>query len=109
MIRPGSSSRPAAAAESWIAASTTDYFFAQTLVAAGVGVALIPEVALHLFPGLVVVPVEPSRPTRYVGMAVTDRRRARPHVAGIADALLAAAGAAGPRRGNPGGDPPGGS
>ncbi|MEU9835231.1 LysR substrate-binding domain-containing protein [Streptosporangium sp. NPDC048047] len=96
-----------AGSELRVAAATTDYFFAQTLVAAGVGVALIPEVALHPFPDLVVVPVEPPRPTRYVGMAVTDRRRARPHVAGLAGALLAAAGAAGPRRA--GVERPGGS
>ncbi|WP_412540260.1 LysR family transcriptional regulator [Longispora sp. K20-0274] len=69
-----------------ILAATTDYFFAQSLVAAGVGVALIPEIAL-LPPGDAVVPValEGPRPVRHIGVA-TPRRSPHP----LAEALLAA-------------------
>lgn len=70
-----------------VAASTTDYFFAQVLVAAGVGIALIPHVALRPSAELAVVPIRPPRPARYVGVAVAQRRLAEPHVAGLADAL----------------------
>ncbi|WP_433256757.1 LysR family transcriptional regulator [Streptosporangium sp. CA-135522] len=75
-----------------VSAATTDYFFAQTMVAAGVGIALIPQVALQPSAELAVLPVEPPRPARYIGMAVTRRRRTQPHVADLTAALLAAAG-----------------
>ncbi|MER5318508.1 LysR family transcriptional regulator [Streptosporangium roseum] len=70
-----------------VSASTTDYFFAQVLVAAGVGIALIPQVALQPSAELAIVPIRPPRPARYVGVAVAHRRLAEPHVAGLADAL----------------------
>jgi molybdate transport repressor ModE-like protein len=68
-----------------VACRGTDYVFAQSLVKAAVGIALIPAVAL--VPdraGLAVVELEPPRPTRWIGV-VTARRR-RPNL--LADALL---------------------
>jgi molybdate transport repressor ModE-like protein len=62
----------------------TDYQFAQSLVRAGVGISMIPEVALTSDPaGLVAVPMRPPGPCRFVGVA-TPRRR--PSV--LATALL---------------------
>jgi DNA-binding transcriptional LysR family regulator len=53
----------------------TDYIFAQELVRAGVGISLIPSVALtNDSAGLAFVALDPPRPTRYVG-AVVGRRR----------------------------------
>ncbi|MFE6749826.1 LysR family transcriptional regulator [Kitasatospora purpeofusca] len=69
-----------------VAGSTTDYFFARSLVAAGVGVSLVPQVALDPpQPGTRVVPVTPPRPARHFGLALPGRRRPRPY----ADALAA--------------------
>ncbi|WP_406312901.1 LysR substrate-binding domain-containing protein [Streptosporangium sp. NBC_01639] len=67
-----------------ISGSTTDYFFAQTLVTAGVGVSLVPRVSLD--PAALSLPIRPPRPTRYIGVATVLRRRPQPHV----DALVAA-------------------
>ncbi|MFC4058418.1 LysR family transcriptional regulator [Planomonospora corallina] len=67
-----------------VSGSTTDYFFAQALVAAGVGVSLVPRICLD--PSALHVPVRPPRPTRYVGTVTAVRRRPQPHV----DALVAA-------------------
>jgi DNA-binding transcriptional LysR family regulator len=65
----------------------TDYTFAQALVRAGVGISLIPSVALTTDAGgLAIVALEPPRPTRYVGVAMARRRRPQP----LAQALLAA-------------------
>ncbi|MFJ9943100.1 LysR family transcriptional regulator [Streptomyces erythrochromogenes] len=77
-----------------VGASTTDYFFAQTLVAAGVGVSLVPQVALAGVPGAVAVRVEPPRPARHIGLVLPRRRRADPRAEALADALTAAATAA---------------
>ncbi|MGW6874200.1 LysR family transcriptional regulator [Streptomyces xanthophaeus] len=77
-----------------VAASTTDYFFAQTLVAAGVGVSLVPEVALTPGPDLVAVRVAAPRPARHIGVATARRRRPRPYTEALASALTAAADAA---------------
>ncbi|GAA2306364.1 LysR family transcriptional regulator [Nonomuraea roseoviolacea subsp. roseoviolacea] len=66
------------------AGGTSDYFFAQALVAAGVSVSLIPEVALdRSATGVAVVPIRPPRPARHVGL-VTSRRPADP---GLVEAL----------------------
>ncbi|MGW6983188.1 LysR family transcriptional regulator [Streptomyces sp. NPDC054932] len=73
-----------------VAASTTDYFFAQTLVAAGVGVSLIPHVSLAPTQESAVVRVEPPRPARHIGL-VLPRRRPQPHAQALAAALTAAA------------------
>ncbi|MGW0282002.1 LysR family transcriptional regulator [Streptomyces sp. NPDC003236] len=51
--------------------TTTDYSFARSLVAAGVGVSLIPSIALTPeVAGLRAVPIDPPTPTRYIGVAV---------------------------------------
>ncbi|NUT12726.1 MAG: LysR family transcriptional regulator [Nonomuraea sp.] len=70
------------------AGATSDYFFAQSLVAAGVSVSLIPQVALDLSAaGLAVVPILPPRPTRYIGVATVRRRRPEPLVDRLVDAF----------------------
>lgn len=72
---------------------TSDYFFAQSLVSAGVSVSLIPLVALdHSAADLAVVPIRPPRPTRYIGVATARRRRPQPLVESLVDALLQAVG-----------------
>ncbi|MCP3802292.1 LysR family transcriptional regulator [Allokutzneria sp. A3M-2-11 16] len=73
-----------------VSASTTDYFFAQALVEAGVGIALIPLVALRKTPSLVVIPVARPRPARRIGVVVAARARSRPPVATLVDALRSA-------------------
>ncbi|WP_329561789.1 LysR substrate-binding domain-containing protein [Kitasatospora sp. NBC_01266] len=70
-----------------VAAATTDYFFAQALVGAGVGVSLIPGIALvPPTPELAVVPLDPPGPARHIGVATARRARPQP----LAGALLAA-------------------
>lgn len=69
-----------------IACRGTDYIFAQSLVRAGIGVSLVPQVALvGDRGGLAVVPLRRPGPVRYVGVA-TPARRVRP----LATALLRA-------------------
>nr|WP_296066581.1 LysR family transcriptional regulator [uncultured Actinoplanes sp.] len=64
----------------------TDYIFAQSLVRAGVGISMIPQVALTADQGgLAMVPLAPPCPSRYIGV-VTARGRHRP----LADALMRA-------------------
>ncbi|MEU1012455.1 LysR family transcriptional regulator [Streptomyces sp. NPDC005890] len=68
--------------------TTTDYFFARSLVAAGMGISLIPSIALiPTLPGLHTVPVEPPAPTRHIGVATIRRRRDHPHVTMFVQAL----------------------
>ncbi|MCY0943163.1 LysR family transcriptional regulator [Streptomyces antarcticus] len=74
-----------------VAASTTDYFFAQTLVGAGVGVSLVPHVSLAPSPGLVAVRVEPPRPARRIGVVLPRGRHSRPYARALTDALTATA------------------
>ncbi|MFJ6479029.1 MULTISPECIES: LysR family transcriptional regulator [unclassified Streptomyces] len=76
-----------------VAASTTDYFFAQTLVAAGVGVSLIPDVSLTRAGESTAVRVDPPRPARHIGLVLPRRRRPHPHTKALATALTAAAAA----------------
>lgn len=78
-----------------VGASTTDYFFAQTLVAAGVGVSLVPRVALAGAAESVAVRVEPPRPARHIGLVLPRRRRADPRAEALAEALVTAASTAG--------------
>ncbi|MFF3212829.1 LysR family transcriptional regulator [Streptomyces sp. NPDC002886] len=101
-----------------VAASTTDYFFARSLVTAGVGVALIPRIALppegtdgagagdrdrhahghgagnaegdRAARGATVVPVEPPSPARHIGVLTLRRRRPHPYAATLTEALTAA-------------------
>ncbi|CAM5313886.1 LysR family transcriptional regulator [Streptomyces avidinii] len=78
-----------------VAASTTDYFFAQSLVAAGVGVALIPHVSLEPAgsggaEAVAVVPVEPPRPARHIGVVTPRLRHPHPHARALTEALTEA-------------------
>ncbi|MFJ9831636.1 LysR substrate-binding domain-containing protein [Streptomyces sp. NPDC101169] len=67
--------------------TTTDYSFARSLVAAGVGVSLIPSIALTPeVPGLRAVPIDPPTPTRSIGVAV-PRHCDHPPVATLVQAL----------------------
>ncbi|MBB6346325.1 molybdate transport repressor ModE-like protein [Nonomuraea muscovyensis] len=76
--------------EPMFAGQTSDYFFAQSLVAAGVSVSLIPRVALdHAATGLAVVPIRPPCPTRHIGIATARRRHPQPLVDKLVHALLA--------------------
>ncbi|WP_330236735.1 LysR family transcriptional regulator [Streptomyces sp. NBC_00566] len=75
--------------------TTTDYFFACSLVAAGLGVSLIPSIALaSALPGLRVVPVSPPAPARHIGVAVPRGRGHHPSVATLLRALQDGAAAA---------------
>ncbi|MFB7668302.1 LysR family transcriptional regulator [Kitasatospora sp. NPDC056138] len=68
--------------------TTTDYFFARSLVAAGMGISLIPSIALNpRVPGLRTVPIEPPVPTRHIGVATISRRRDHPRVMTLIQAL----------------------
>ncbi|MEZ0069551.1 molybdate transport repressor ModE-like protein [Streptacidiphilus sp. MAP12-20] len=58
-----------------ISCNSTDYAFAQSLVGAGVGIALIPEIALSHAPDLAVVPLAAPSPVRHLGLALSRRRR----------------------------------
>lgn len=67
--------------------TTTDYFFARSLVAAGVGISLIPSIALTPpIPGLCTVPMKSPGPVRHIGVAAINRGD-RPHVTALIDAL----------------------
>ncbi|GAA2688908.1 MULTISPECIES: LysR family transcriptional regulator [Actinoplanes] len=75
-----------------VACRGTDYQFAQSLVRAGVGVSMIPEVALTTDPaGLVAVPLAGPGPCRYVGVAL-PRRRPAPLAVALVRALQEALG-----------------
>jgi DNA-binding transcriptional LysR family regulator len=68
--------------------TTTDYFFARSLVAAHMGVSLIPSIALTPeVPGLCTVPVEPPAPARHIGVATLGHRRARAEITALVRAL----------------------
>ena len=83
--------------------STTDYFFARSLVAAGVGLSLIPTVALApSLPGVQTVPLAPPAPARHIGAAVLRRGPMRPAVSTLIAALREyAEGATAPAAGPP--------
>ncbi|WEB38602.1 LysR family transcriptional regulator [Streptomyces yunnanensis] len=71
-----------------VRSTTTDYFFARSLVAAGMGISLVPSIALvPTVPGLHAVPIEPPAPTRHIGVVTLDRARDRPHVTAFIQAL----------------------
>ena len=72
-----------------VACRGTDYVFTQSLVGAGVGVSLIPHVALTGLPQLSVVPLRPPRPMRYIGVVTPRRRRPQPLATALHEALTA--------------------
>lgn len=56
-----------------VACRGSDYFFVQTMVAAGIGVALVPDVALGIrLDGVTVRPLRPT-PVRYIGALLPKR------------------------------------
>jgi DNA-binding transcriptional LysR family regulator len=78
----------------------TDYVFAQSLVRAGVGISLIPHIALTADTGgVAMVPLEPPRPSRYVGVVMARRRReqslARSMLSALQDTVALATATAG--------------
>ncbi|MCQ9131633.1 LysR family transcriptional regulator [Streptomyces hilarionis] len=70
-----------------IRGTTTDYFFARSLVAAGLGISLIPSIALAPgIPGLSSVPITSPAPVRHIGVAAIGGRD-RPDVTTLVHAL----------------------
>ncbi|MEV4348865.1 LysR family transcriptional regulator [Actinoplanes sp. NPDC049596] len=67
-----------------VACRGTDYVFAQSLVRAGVGISMIPRVAL--VPGLRTLALRPPCPTRYIGI-VMPKRRPNPLAENLREAL----------------------
>ncbi|MFI1422924.1 LysR family transcriptional regulator [Streptomyces sp. NPDC020731] len=58
-----------------VRSTTTDYFFARSLVAAGLGISLIPSIAqTPQVAGVRAVPIVPPAPTRHIGVATILRR-----------------------------------
>ncbi|GIF74958.1 LysR family transcriptional regulator [Asanoa siamensis] len=71
-----------------VACRGTDYVFAQSLVKVGVGISLVPHTALTADAGgLVMVPLEPPRPARHIGVAIARRRAQDPATRALVDAL----------------------
>lgn len=67
--------------------TTSDYFFARSLVAAGVGISLVPSISLlPEIPGLATVPIRHPRPIRHIGVAALSRSD-RPHLTTLIRAL----------------------
>lgn len=71
-----------------VVCTSTDYLFTQSLVEAGVGLALVPRIALatHMR-GLAFTMLEQPRPTRHIGVLTAPRRWPQPLVDGLVGAL----------------------
>ncbi|MEU3739804.1 LysR family transcriptional regulator [Streptomyces sp. NPDC032198] len=70
-----------------VRSTTTDYFFARSLVAAGLGISLIPSIAQSpQVAGVRTVPIAPPTPVRHIGVA-TILRRDHPQVMTLVQAL----------------------
>ena len=68
-----------------------DFYTTMSLVAAGLGVALVPRLAQAAVPpGAVIRPLEPPAPARHVFAATRAGAERRPTVAAVLDALMAA-------------------
>jgi len=75
-----------------VAVDADDYPTSQGLVAAGVGVALVPGLALGaVHPAVVVRPIREHRPVRHIHAIVRDAGSLHPTVRTFLDALLDAA------------------
>jgi DNA-binding transcriptional LysR family regulator len=73
--------------ESVTACNGTDYVFAQSLIRAGVGIGMVPQIALTTGQdGLVPIPLVPPHPSRFVGV-VTPRRKPNPLASALVNAL----------------------
>jgi molybdate transport repressor ModE-like protein len=67
-----------------VACRGTDYQFAQSLVRAGVGISMIPEVALTADPsGITAIRLAPPGPCRFIGIVTPRRRSVSPLVADV--------------------------
>ncbi|MFD7641698.1 LysR family transcriptional regulator [Kitasatospora sp. NPDC059795] len=74
-----------------ISCTATDYEFAQSLVRSGIGIALIPQIALADHPDLISRPLAEPAPRRHLGLALSRRRRTpRAHLAEALAARLTA-------------------
>lgn len=70
-----------------VRSTTTDYFFARSLVAAGLGISLIPSIAqTPQVAGVRTVPIAPPTPVRHIGVATIVRRN-HPQVMTLVQAL----------------------
>ena len=71
-----------------VACRGTDYTFAQSLVRAGVGISMIPRIAVGPDrTDLAVVPLEQPCSTHYIGAVTAQRRRPNPLPQALLDAL----------------------
>ena len=69
-----------------VACRVSDYRFMSALVGAGVGVALVPSLALTGSPQVRALPITPQ-PTRYIGAWLPRRHQPNPVAEGLLDAL----------------------
>ncbi|MQA03076.1 MAG: LysR family transcriptional regulator [Streptosporangiales bacterium] len=74
----GEAMEQAAGYEPKVACRGSDYFFIQTMVAAGIGVALIPDVALGIVLDQVEIRAVRPAPVRYIGALLPAGRRTSP-------------------------------
>lgn len=87
----GEAMEAAAGYDPKVACRGSDYFFMMTMVAAGIGIALIPDVALGIVvDGVTIRPVRPT-PVRYIGALLPRDRWSTPLTDELVDRLKAAA------------------